>query len=222
MNKLFTLITALVCVFQISNAQTEKGTQTLGANAGFTYLTNNSLSINPFDNSGIIQNSKMTIFSVGPNYSYFIADKLDIAAVLSYNSSVTNNANNSTYPYKQTSYTYGGQFYLRKYFIYAGKIGFRTGAFLGYSRQNQQTFNAGSNSIYNLNSKYNNYDAGLNLDMVYYASKKLGFAASIANLSYTHFTENNANQGGGSGDGVNLNFITNGLLLSMFYVLGHK
>jgi hypothetical protein len=223
MKKFLILIAVLLFTYSISNAQTEKGTQTLGVNLGFTSNTSNNLSISTFDNSTTTLNSKTTNFNIGPNYSYFIADKIDIAVTLSYNSSVLNNKDNTnSYPLKQSNYNYGGSINIRKYFMYANKFGIRTGPYIGYANGGQKILYTGTNAPSDLNSKSNYYNAGINLDMVYYPTPKLGIAATLANLAYTHFKTDNANQGHASGNDVNFNFINNGLLLSVFYVFGSK
>jgi hypothetical protein len=172
--------------------------------------------------------TKTTNFNIGPNYSYFIADNLDIGAALSYGSSSTTNTTenfattNNNYPVKEFSDNYSGSFYIRKYFIYKNKIGFRTGAYLGFSGGTGKNTYTASNALYDFNSKTNYYSAGSNLDLVYYASKKLGISATIANLEYYHYTANNTTQGHDSGDSINFSFINNGLSLSVFYVFGNK
>ncbi len=83
MNKNLIVCAALLFAFKISYAQTEKGTQTLGLDFGASRSTSNQ-TINTANNSAESVGSAITNFTFGPNYSYFIADKLDIGAALSY------------------------------------------------------------------------------------------------------------------------------------------
>jgi len=222
MKKTIFLIAAFVFAAVISHAQTEKGNQTLGVDLGFGYTKNNGITISPIDNSGTSTSSKYTYFNIGPSYSYFIADKLDIGAQISYQ------CNNYNYPAtaggleKQSSYTYGGNVFIRKYIMFKDKLGLRAGAYAGYSRaDNKLTYND-LTSAYDQDTKQNGYDAGLRLDLVYYPSKHLGVAASFANLSYQHAKSDSGNQGSGSSDNLNFSFINNNLSLSLFYVFGGK
>ena len=62
------------------------------------------------------------------------------------------------------------------------------------------------------------------MSLVYYPAKKLGLAATLANLSYNHskIKDSDHNSQIGSANNVNFNIINNGLLLSVFYVFGSK
>jgi hypothetical protein len=228
MNKFFILIAASLFTYGISSAQTEKGTQNLGLNFGFSINNANDFTIYPSDNSTTTLNSKTTTFNFGPNYSYFIADNLDIGAALSYSSSTTTNTteafatNNANYPVRAFSNNYGGSVYIRKYYLYKNTIGFRTGGYLGFSGGTSKNTYTTSNALYNFNSTTNYYSGGANVDLVYYPSKKLGISATIANLEYYHYNADNTTQGHDSGDSFSFNFINSGLSLSVFYVFGSK
>jgi Outer membrane protein beta-barrel domain len=219
MKKTIVLISAFLLAAVVSHAQTEKGTQTLGLNLEFGYQKTSGVNINPYDNSSTDASSKNTSFNIGPAYSYFIADKLDLGASLSYGQS------NYTYPQitnnieKQTSYAFSGSLYLRKYIMFGGKLGLRAGPYLTYEKGDNKTDYSGTAALYNQDSKLTEYGAGARLELVYYPSKKLGFAASIANVSYDHNKFDNGNQGHSSNDNINASFISNNLGFSVFYVL---
>jgi hypothetical protein len=229
MNKFLIAIAALLFSYQFSNAQTEKGNQTLGVNLGFNYTKSSDNSFNSYNSTSTFSNIKVTNFTIGPNYSYFIADKLDIGAALSYSSYTQKNNTDNTDPTvgslnKQLDKNYGGTLFIRKYFMYANKIGIRTGPYIGYFRNTQQSFYTANISATNDSHQYsNNYQAGADVDLVYYPSKHLGVSLAIANLNYQHNTGNNAYGSNGdhnSGNSVNFNFINNGLNLSLFYNFG--
>ncbi|MDB4902983.1 MAG: hypothetical protein JWQ63_2264 [Mucilaginibacter sp.] len=214
-------MTTFLFAFKASHAQTEKGNQTLGVNLGFNYDKINILSINPYDNSSSTQNLTISGFNAGPNYSYFIADKLDIGTSLSYGTNKqTDNGINTVNPTKQTSNNYGATIYLRKYFMFQNKIGFRVGPSLDYSRANTSVNNPISNATINNGNTLNEYTASISLGMVYFPSKKLGVSATIANLSYNHTNINYLNYGHQNQDSLNFRFINDGLSLSIFYVFG--
>jgi hypothetical protein len=230
MNKFLILIAAFLFIFKVSDAQTEKGNQTLGVNLGFSFNQYANNVTNFEQTSDVTFNGKITTFSIGPNYSFFIADKLDLGTTLSYmaltdktgNNDGNNNLNG---PVKQTNNTFDGKIFLRKYFLYANKIGIRTGPFIGYSRNVQKVTWDAADAASNSNDVSHAIEAGVNLDLVYYPSHRLGVAATLANLEYDHFTEKrtyNITTENNKGNNVNFNFINNGLTLSVFYVFGSK
>jgi len=219
MRKALFLIAVLLLTALISHAQTEKGSQTLGADLGFTYLKSSGTTIDPYGNSTYNSGSKSTKFNIGPSYSYFIGDKLDLGTSLTYSQ------NTYSYPAgnnleKQSEREFGGAIYLRKYFMFQEKIGLRAGPRIGYYRDINKITYEPANDIYNQDAKTDNFVGGLNLDLVYYPSKHLGFTASLANLYYTHFKSGLGTQGNAKGDNFNASFINDGLSLSVFYAFG--
>jgi hypothetical protein len=223
MKKIFVLLAAFLAAIQFSKAQTEKGTQTLGTNFGFNYTNVNQ------DATGLpTVNTKTGNFNIGPVYSYFVKDNLEIGASLSYASSrenyytSTGNVANTNYPLKQTSDNYSASIFIRKYFMYKNTVGFRTGGYIGYSAGNVNSYYPPDNVAYNYSNKSTYYSAGANLDLVYYPSKKIGLSATLLNLEYYHYKSNAATQGYGSADNLTFNLVDNGLALSVFYVFGAK
>ena len=224
MKKLVILVAVLLFASLASQAQTSKGDQTLGADLGFSYSKGNQLYLDP--SSGSVDNSsngKTTSFTISPNYSYFIADNLDLGASLDYVSYV-NNANNTNpgYQNKNANRTYGASVFLRKYFMYQNKIGLRVGAYISYDKQTYNYDYPEPNSINDYDSNQDDYIGGLNLALVYYPAKHLGLSASLANLSYTHSKANNGDQGTSSNNTVDFGYINDGLTCSVFYVFGGK
>ncbi|SDT20110.1 hypothetical protein SAMN05216490_2721 [Mucilaginibacter mallensis] len=221
MKKLMILIAAFLFAMQISKAQTEKGDQNLGVNLGYTLQKSNTFNINPGDNTSSTVNNKYNSFSAGPDYSYFIADKLDIGASLSYTTASVNNMDGADIS-TQSSKSYSATIFIRKYFMYHDKIGFRMGPQIGYFGGTQKQTYSQQPAPYNENTTSNGYTAGFNLDFVYYPAKNIGLSATIANLEYAHTKDNNHSLGHGDSDNLNLDFINNGLNLSVFYVFGNK
>ena len=223
MNKNLIVCAVLLLAFKISYAQTEKGTQTLGLDFGASRSTSNQTSANVFEYFG----SATTNFTIGPNYSYFIADKLDIGAALSYQTTaqtytVTNVDANGGYPTKYNNKNFDASVYIRKYYMYKNMIGFRTGAYFMYGYGTNKTTYIGTYAASGSSGASHNYDAQLRLDLVYYPSKRLGVSANIANAGYSWYKANGVNQANTSGDSANVNFISDGLQLSVFYVFGGK
>ncbi|MDN3582725.1 hypothetical protein [Mucilaginibacter flavus] len=221
MKKILFLIPAFLLAFQISKAQTEKGTQTLGVNLNFSYQKSDNLSINPSDHSTQTLLDKHTLFGVAPTYSYFIANKLDAGATLGYDYQKFDNSDQS-YPQKRRQHDYSASVFLRKYFMYNDKFGIRTGPYLTYARYDSKDTYPISASINDNISKSDSYVTGVNLGLVYYPSKCLGVAVTLADVSYNHNKTNNGANGHGTSDNVNFNFISNNLGLSVFYVFGTK
>ena len=224
MKKLALFIAVLLFASLASRAQTSKGDQTLGIDLGFSYSKSNQLDLDPssatVDNSG---NGKTTSFNISPNYSYFIADNLDLGTSLNYTSYV-NNANNTNpgYENKNVDRNYGASIFLRKYYMYQNKIGLRVGAYFSYSKQINKYDYPVPNTLSDYDSNQDNYSGGLNLALVYYPTKHLGLSASLANLSYTHSKANNGDQGNASENSVDFGYVNDGLDLSVFYVFGGK
>jgi len=225
MKKSLILLTALLLTFATSKAQTEKGNQTLGLNFGLSVLQSSDFDFNQFDNSFATDNARTTIFNIGPNYSYFIVDNVEIGVNLSYSSTVTTFNTTGTdlgSSSNQNSKNYSGSLFVRRYFLHKNKIGIRAGAYLGYGHDSQSMGYPPAFSSSDYSSKQNFGQAGANLDLVYFPSKRLGFAAMLANMSYEHYSQNNGMQGHGSGNDFNLGLVSNGLSLSVFYIFGGK
>jgi hypothetical protein len=216
MKKILVLIPAFLLVFQISKAQTEKGSQTLGIDVQFTHQKSTQSIIVPAANP-YNSDFKATNFSIGPNYSYFIADKLDIGVNLNY-SYISQDNQDPSYSSSQNSHQYGANLFLRKYFMFSDKLGLRAGPYLGYTRYDFKSVNAGNVT----KNKSDNYFAGANMALVYYPVKKLGVSATLASLSYQHSKLKDDTGQIGSGNNVFFNLVNDGLSLSVFYVFGGK
>ncbi|WP_184548726.1 autotransporter outer membrane beta-barrel domain-containing protein [Mucilaginibacter sp. FT3.2] len=220
MKKILFLIPAFLLAFQISKAQTEKGSQTLGVNVSFNTQKTNSTAGDPSSGNITSSTTKFTSFGVGPSYSYFIADKLDIGASLGYNRSSNDNGYQSA-PSSQRQHDYSAQLFLRKYFMFGSKLGLRAGPYLGYDRNNSKyTYNYPNVATVINSTKTDNYNGGVNLGLVYYPSKNVGLSATLANVSYSHSKADSGTQGHATSNSFNANFISNNLGLSLFYVFG--
>lgn len=217
MKKILFLIAAFLLAFQISKAQTEKGSQTLGLDLGFSHASsNNSYTA---QGSTVVSSNERTSFLIGPGYSYFIADKLDIGTRLYY--ATGNQSNDGNMATKQHSTEYIANLFLRKYFMYGDKIGIRTGPYIGYNRSNYKYTFEDPRYSSNTNIKTDTYIAGVNLGLVYYPSKKVGVSATLANLNYNHYKSKDPNnQQSTTGDSVDLRLISNDLSISVFYTFG--
>lgn len=221
MNKFLILFAALLCAYQSSIAQTEKGNQTLGLNVGFQHNQGSDIS---FDNTNFASTTstyKSNNFNLGPLYSYFIANKLDLGGSFTLNTNTTG----TTAPgvTKTHNNSYEAMIYLRKYFLYCNKVGIRTGPQIGYIWTNQgYQYLAGQDNS-NYSSTGHAYLVGARLEAVYYPSKHLGVSALIANLNFQHGNNksvNTTNVDKTTSNSVNFNFISNGLGISLFYVFG--
>jgi hypothetical protein len=216
MKRSFILVAVLLIACSASYAQTQKGDQTLGLNFAFAY--NNSSGVVVNGNNTLQQGGKTTQFSIGPSYSYFIADKLDLGTTFSFLT------NTSTYPpgYNISKYStnnIGGIVYLRKYCMFNDKLGLRTGPYVGYNyNKTTETFTGTPAVIQDTKTDY--YNAGMRLELVYYPSKRLGLSTYLASLDYNHFTSSTGTSGHNSGDNFYFNVIGSGLSISVFYAFG--
>ncbi|GAA4327964.1 hypothetical protein GCM10023149_31740 [Mucilaginibacter gynuensis] len=210
MNKHIVAIVLCFIAFKNASAQTEKGSQNLGASFGISTTT--------YTTEGYDSKTKGTSYNISPNYSYFIADKLDIGTSLGFNRVVSTVKNSNPTNIKQINRELSASVFLRKYFLYNNKIGIRTGPYFTYTHNKSGTTNA--DAIYNSNYKSNYYRGGVNLDFVYYPTTNIGLAAGIADISYIHEKAEASNSlGAANSNTFNLRFMDN-LSLSIFYVFG--
>ncbi|RFZ84610.1 hypothetical protein DYU05_03070 [Mucilaginibacter terrenus] len=216
---LFTVIAFILftgCAF----AQTDKGNSTLGINLQFYRATTNNNIFDQASGTMYTQDQKNTNFYIGPNFSTFLSNNLDLGVGLQYGLTKINNVGTAYYTQKQTNYNYGASIYLRKYVMYESKIGIRTGPYFTYNRNSSTVTNLSGGSGMETKTTGNSYTGGLNLDLLFYPTKKLGVALMLANLNYQHYNADSGVAGNSDGDGVNFNFINNGLGVSVFYTFG--
>lgn len=220
MKKNLILAAVFLLAAKLATAQTDKGTQNLGLNLSFGHESEN---LNVQDFSGIYQpaTEKTTQLSVGPNYSYFIADKLDIGANFTYSHFSAQDPPNYD-PQNQHQNTYNGEVFLRKYFMCSDKFGFRAGPYAGYGKTNSYYSYSQSGSVTLNNSSSQSYYGGLSLGMVYYPLKHLGVSALLANAEYTHSKGNDSSSGKSTSNEFYLSAITQNVGVSVFYVFGNK
>lgn len=216
MYKKLLLVVLSVITLQTVKAQTEKGSQNLGFSFGISTQNSKIQTFNSQTNMYSYQSDgKQTSFNIGPSYSYFIADKLDLGAAVNYGYYNQNYVPSFNSQSKQTSKTYGASIFLRKYFLYNNKVGIRTGTYFSYAKT-KQTY-VYEPSINNTDDEIKEFGAGINLDFVYYPAKNIGLAAGLANLGYYH------NKFTGSQLSTSNNFnlsLVNELRLSIYYVFG--
>ncbi|MDR3697262.1 hypothetical protein [Mucilaginibacter sp.] len=223
MNKLLIFIAAFLLTIQFSNAQTEKGSQTLGFNLGFGSGKSNESPGAQQTGDGSSFDLHNSNFSFGPAYSYFIANGLDLGAAFNFTSTKqTSPDNNFGYPLKYHDYQASGTLYARKYFLYKNKFGIRTGPFISYGKEATNFTYAPVHDYNPSNSTAHNLTAGIKVDLVYYASKNLGFAAALANLQYNHYTSSGDYQLNQTSNNISFYTGTSALQISMFYVFGGK
>jgi hypothetical protein len=223
MNK-FILSVAMLLVAATSQGQTQKGSQLLG---GFLNLTTGKGTTTEYGgiagSKPVISNNKLNNFGIGPSYSYFIADNLDLGANGGYSSQKesSNYMGAGTDAEKQNGYNYA--VYLRKYFLYENKVGFRMGPYASYQYIKSSAGNAAS--ITGLEKTTNkDFSAGIGFDFIYFPTHHLGLAATLGTLSYSHVLHSEF-----EGDqltiedkdhGFGLNLANSNLALSVFYSFG--
>jgi hypothetical protein len=221
MKKLSISIALCLLVLQAVNAQNQKGDQTLGLGLGFNA---NNESFNYLGNNQAVLDyttSTSASISVNPNYSYFVANNLEVGISVGLgNGTYNNNDRTANLLTKETDKNYSGSVYLRKYILYKNKIGIRVGPYFTYQYFNTADIYTPGNIQPNYNFNGSNYHAGLIADFVYYPSKKIGLAVNMGNLSYNYGKTNTVDQSTNT-NGVNLQFLNNNLMFSAFYVFGN-
>jgi hypothetical protein len=214
MYKKLLLLTFAVVTIQAAKAQTEKGSQNRGATFQVSTSTSNSRSFNQVTNSyGDNSKGKATTYGISPNYSYFIADKLDLGASLGYSHYLQTYSPDANSIGNTKANDFNASIALRKYYLFDDKVGIRTGPYVSYDRIRRTYTYTSSQNVDNLDI----YSGGIQVDFVYYPTKKIGVAAGLGNLSYTH--QKIAGFNDGSQNTFNLSFV-NSLALSVYYVFG--
>jgi len=219
MKKTLILIAVLMLAFVTSQAQTEKGTQTIGVN--FQYFQSNYTNTpNPADNTSVATSGKSSTINLGPSYSYFIADKLDLGVSLNYGHNSYDYPQNNGLT-KQINSTYGWNLYLRKYFMFTDKLGLRAGPYVYYN-YSKGTLSYSANTAPDDHSTTKDYGGGLIAEFVYFPTKHLGFSARLANLSFDHSDNHDLYSGNTTSNNWNLALVNSGLAVSVQYSFGGK
>jgi long-subunit fatty acid transport protein len=198
-----------IIAIQTAKAQTEKGSQMLGASFGFSTSSSDTKAFNTFTNAyDQSVHGKTKSYNIAPSYSYFIADKLDLGVSVGFGGSSQKISDIQN----QKSQGFNSSIYLRKYFLYDNKIGIRTGPYLSYESTTQEY-------SYNPVIKNHNdvYGGGIGLDFIYFPVKRLGLAARLGSANYFHQKSDDNTQG--TYNSFNLAFV-NSLSLSVNYVFG--
>ncbi|MEX8547096.1 MAG: hypothetical protein V5804_05785 [Mucilaginibacter sp.] len=194
MNKKLTLIILVFTTCFTVKAQTQKGSQLLGGSVLFGITNDKSDNVN-YTNSSYNNSykSKEISFSIGPDYSYFVANNLDLGLSLGYGTDKTTynysvaNTSYSVLPYKNNNQYYSGGIYLRKYFLYNQKIGIRTGPYAQYQKYKYQVDYLEPQVNNNNFSQTGNYvNTGFILDIVYFPTKRIGLTSTLGTLGYVY------------------------------------
>ncbi|RCH54337.1 hypothetical protein DJ568_13690 [Mucilaginibacter hurinus] len=195
------IITFMLLLYvHAANAQTEKGKQNIGLGLRYSHSKNTT----EFNNYSSNQNSASL------QYSYFIADKVDLGAEVAYYYIKSGN-NSSSQRFSSTANGFGSRIQLRKYFLFENKIGVRTGPYLDYLSLNND-----DNDVVSLSSRKSaRYSTGISADLVYYPTEKIGIAAGIGALQYSY--AKTTGDYPSSGNSLSL-ALTNGINLYFYYV----
>lgn len=204
------LVLALASI-SVARAQTEKGAKTLGFSVNYSTQKNYR--------DGITE-EKMTYFGIGPSFSFFVKDRLEIGTSLSYFHENRDYEGQNSYVSALKGQQFGLSVFLQKHIMLSEQFGIRTGPYASI-------FSGDSESSYPTEPKREmtskGFRGGLNLGIEYFPVKNIGIAANLASLSYTHTKE----EVKGTTETVSkINSfgldVTNGLNLSIFLVFGAK
>lgn len=213
MKKLTLLLLAALSGLTAS-AQTEKGKQWIGGS--FFLNHNKSENSSPMNTPPSEGTTKQNAFSIGPSYTYFLADKLGLTTNVGYtHSHLDQIGTNETSESNNNGYF--ASLSLNKYFLFEDKIGIRTGPFARYNHQKIKTTSTYEYRTDNVNLK--GYSAGIGLEFVYFPVKRLGLVASLGNLAYERLEIDYTNNSSKQTD-FGLNFLNNATSFSFYYVFG--
>jgi hypothetical protein len=179
MNKILSFLIVAVLSASSLSAQTQKGSHLLGG----TFSVNHSTTETNYDmnNPSLNENNRANSFSIGPSYSYFVADNLGLGVDVGYSHS-HNDSHNSIRSGESNYNGYSGSISLKKYFLFEKKIGVRTGPFASYDNAKAKSTN--TDEFYRGDQLSKIFIAGVALDFVYFPVKKIGLVASLGSLSY--------------------------------------
>jgi hypothetical protein len=205
-------------------AQTQKGSHLLGGSLSFVTGKGTTTEY-PMDAGGAptLINNKINSFSIGPSYSYFVANNLDLGGSLAYSTfretSILPNV--ASEMEKQRGFNYS--VYLRKYFLFENKVGFRVGPYMSYQHTKASSdFGSSVVGVQEIKSKL--FDAGIGFDFVYFPTQRIGLAANIGALGYEHInytrSDNNQLSMQEKDRTFGLNLANSNLALSVFYSFG--
>lgn len=195
----------------VARAQTEKGTKTLGFSAHYSTQKN--------DRDGATE-EKMTYFGIGPSFSYFIKDRLEIGASLNYVNEDRAYSGEDPYMNSRKGQHFGATIFLQKHIMFSEQFGIRTGPFASLLSGDSEVF-YGKEPKQEMTSK--GFRGGLNFGIEYFPVKNIGIAANLATLSYNHSKEEIKSAPGTVSKINSFEFdLTNGLNLSIFFVFGAK
>ncbi|RXF70204.1 outer membrane beta-barrel protein [Arcticibacter tournemirensis] len=219
MKKILLLFLLALVSFGTTYAQTEKGTTHLGLNLNYSSDKTESNSFNAFDNSYDLYESKVNSFSLGPSFSYFIADKLEMGVGVGYTNSTQKSEGRSISYQELKQHQYFTSAFLRKHIMFSSQFGMRTGPYVSYSYLSSKlVYEDQADQKQNINT----YAAGINLGIEYFPIKKLGIAANLADLSYNHSKlKHEGFVTYSKSDSFSFSFVSS-LNFSIFYVFGKK
>jgi hypothetical protein len=222
--KIFMMLLALSSAARLK-AQTQKGDQLLGISGGFGWGQSMVDYISSANNYGYYESEgKNRSYTVGPNYSIFVVDNLDLGGNIGYShqkSTLTHIQTGNSYSEKANAHELAAVVYLRKYFLYDNKVGIRTGPFASYgitkSAVNYVLLSGSSATSIVAPISGAIISGGLGLDFVYFPCKELGLAASPGSLRYTSiYRKDDIMHTKGSYNKFGFNFVS-GVNLSVFF-----
>lgn len=221
MYKKHILLLAVVFGTLALKAQTNKGDQYLGGSSSFLAVNQTTdYSQSPYYPISYTQKTKVHLIRVGPVYGFFIANNLDVGVNLGYaheKADYTYSANSYSNTQYQGNIYYGG-LYVRKYFLYNNKIGFRTGLYGEYEQVKSVSKSDDASSEPGQFENYHVQNAGLIFDVVYFPFRRFGLTTTIGGLGYTHIDDQqNYMHDKQNNFGWNL---TSSLNVSFFYCFG--
>ena len=194
-----------------ASAQTEKGSQWIGGTISASHDNQKVSYSDP--NQQPNTSRKTSQFSIGPSYSYFIADNLGLSGTLGYSNSTQEDASNIRNA-EQNYRTVFGSIALNKYALYEHKVGVRFGPYANYNYGKTRSSNS-EPDYGNYSTKQRALTTGLSLDFVYFPVKQIGMVAGIGRIYY----ENLNYDGAGSHfkqNGINLNIMSS-TTFSLYY-----
>jgi lipopolysaccharide assembly outer membrane protein LptD (OstA) len=172
----YILLTLLVFVSLLSNAQFARGDKFIGGH--FSFSTQQS--------SGGLNDSesKNTWFELSPSVGFFLNDKFAVGGRVAYSSNRQKNTDDfSTQEYKSHSVSIGA--FVKRYFAISDNFFFVLSGNANYGRGVQVNESGGSE----IKTKGHNIGMYISPSLLFFPSSKWGIEASIGSLSLNHYRD---------------------------------
>jgi len=178
----------------VTMAQTQAGNIFMNTSLGWN---NDESTSNGTNSAGVVTSNsqKSSSFNIQPMVGIFITDNLALGIFTNYsyseNTSIYSDVSNN-YSSKNNSITIGP--FIRKFFPLNERFAIYGQGNIGFSHSSTRFEPEIVGSVFNTNSKTNNFSAALRPGIVFFATSKIGVDLSVQGLQYSIGKEKNSSR----------------------------